>query len=162
MYVPPARPVDARRLLLAGAIGLTLWLGATFLWHVTYRQGISLAVILFLDQDFPALLGGLLLLTLAAPFAEGMGLRLPAPRARVIVPLILLFGLIAWAGHYWLFQNYSISRDEEVARFAAAYMREGLFARPIPAEWEAYRRAIMPEFSRAWARLITGRPHICR
>jgi hypothetical protein len=146
MYVSPARPVDARRLFLAGAIGLTLWLGATFLWHVTYRQGISLAVILFLDQDFPALMGGLLLLALAAPFAEGMGLRLPAPRARIIVPLILLFGLIAWAGHYWLFQNYAISRDEEVARFAAAYMREGLFARPIPAEWEAYRRAIMPEF----------------
>ena len=146
MYVPPARPIDARRLFLAGAIGLTLWLGATFLWHVTYRQGVSLAVILFLDQDFPALLGGLLLLTLAALFAEGMGFRLPKPRARVIVPLIVVFGLVAWAGHYWLFQNYSISRDEEVARFAAAYMREGLFARPIPAEWEAYRRAIMPEF----------------
>ena len=146
MYIPPSRPVAASRLFLAGAIGLTLWLGATFLWHVTYRQGISLPVILFLDQDFPALMGGLLLLTLAAPFAEGTGLRLPAPRARIIVPLILLFGLIAWAGHYWLFQNYSISRDEEVARFAAAYMREGLFARPIPAEWEAYRRAIMPEF----------------
>lgn len=146
MYVPPARPINARRLFLAGAIGLTLWLGATFLWHVTYRQGVSLAVILFLDQDFPALLGGLLLLTLAALFAEGMGFRLPKPRARVIVPLVVVFGLVAWAGHYWLFQNYSISRDEEVARFAAAYMREGLFARPIPAEWEAYRRAIMPEF----------------
>lgn len=146
MYAPPTRPINARRLFLAGAIGLTLWLGATFLWHVTYRQGISLAVILLLDQDFPALIVGLLLLTLAAPFAEGVGLRLPAPRARIIVPLILLFGLVAWAGHYWLFQNYSISRDEEVARFAAAYMREGLFARPIPAEWEPYRRAIMPEF----------------
>ena len=146
MYVPPARPINARRLFLAGAIGLTLWLGATFLWHVTYRQGVSLAVILFLDQDFPALLGGLLLLTLAALFAGGMAFRLPKPRARVIVPLIVVFGLVAWAGHYWLFQNYSISRDEEVARFAAAYMREGLFARPIPAEWEAYRRAIMPEF----------------
>lgn len=142
----PVRLVDSRRLFLAGAIGLTLWLGATFLWHVTYRQGISLAVILFLDQDFPALLGAILLLALAAPFAEGMGFRLPAPRARVIVPLILLLGLFAWAGHYWLFQDYAISRDEEVARFAAAYMREGLFARPIPPEWEPYRRAIMPEF----------------
>lgn len=50
----PASFFSARRLFLAGAIGLTLWLGATFLWHVTYRQGISLAVILFLDQDFPA------------------------------------------------------------------------------------------------------------
>jgi hypothetical protein len=48
--------VSARRLFLAGAIGLALWLGATFLWHVTWRQGVSLAVILFLDQDFPALI----------------------------------------------------------------------------------------------------------
>ena len=140
------RFVSARRLFLAGAIGLSLWLGATFLWHVTYRQGLSLAVILFLDQDFPALLMGLLLLTLAAPFAERTGFRLPLPKARIMVPIILLLGLLAWAGHYLLFQDYAISRDEEVARFAAAYMREGLFARPIPAQWEAYRRAIMPEF----------------
>ncbi|MFP5435349.1 MAG: MFS transporter, partial [Alphaproteobacteria bacterium] len=138
--------VSARRLFLAGAIGLTLWLGATFVWHVTWRQGISLPVILFLDQDFPLLLGSLFLLALAAPFAEGKGIRLPRPTARIIVPLVLLMGLAAWASHYALFQNYAISRDEEVARFAAAYMREGLFARPIPVEWEPYRRAIMPEF----------------
>ncbi|MBU0774860.1 MAG: MFS transporter [Alphaproteobacteria bacterium] len=142
----PASFFSARRLFLAGAIGLTLWLGATFLWHVTYRQGISLAVILFLDQDFPALIMPLLLLALAAPFAEGRGIILPRPTARIVVPLIVLMGLAAWAGHYALFQDYAISRDEEVARFAAAYMREGLFARPIPIEWEPYRRAIMPEF----------------
>ncbi|MEJ7934824.1 MFS transporter [Sphingobium sp. AN558] len=140
------RIVDARRLFLGGAVGLALWLGATFLWHVTYRQGISLPVILFLDQDFPALLIALLLLALAAPLAEGAGWHMPQPRARVIVPLVVLFGLVAWAGHYALFQNYAVSRDEEVARFAAAYMREGLFARPIPVQWEPYRRAIMPEF----------------
>lgn len=138
--------VSGRRLFLAGALGLALWLGATFLWHVTYRQGISLAVILFLDQDFPALFGAALLLALAAPFAEGRGIRLPAPTAGIVLPLILLLGIAAWLGHYALFQDYAISRDEEVARFAAAYMREGLFARPIPPEWEAYRRAIMPEF----------------
>ncbi|MBA4089991.1 MAG: MFS transporter [Sphingobium sp.] len=141
-----SRIVSARRLFLAGAIGLALWLGATFLWHVTYRQGISLAVILLLDQDFPALLGSLLLLALAAPWAEGKGIALPRPTARIVVPLIVLLGMAAWAGHYALFQDYAISRDEEVARFAAAYMREGLFARPIPVEWEPYRRAIMPEF----------------
>ncbi|MFC3441358.1 MFS transporter [Sphingobium rhizovicinum] len=142
----PARHVSARRLFLAGAIGLALWLGVTFLWHVTYRQGLSLPVILLLDQDFPALSGSVLLLALAAPWAEGKGFALPAPTARIVVPLILLLGMVAWAGHYALFQDYSISRDEEVARFAAAYMREGLFARPIPIEWEPYRRAIMPEF----------------
>lgn len=138
--------VGARRLFLAGALGLGLWLGITFVWHVTYRQGISLPVVLLLDQDFPALLGSLFLLALAALVAEGRGFALPAPTARVVVPLIVLLGVAAWAGHYSLFQDYAISRDEEVARFAAAYMREGLFARPIPVQWEPYRRAIMPEF----------------
>nr|WP_301287276.1 MFS transporter [Sphingobium sp. OAS761] len=133
-------------MFLAGAIGLALWLVATFLWHVTYRQGISLPVILFLDQDFPALAGSILLMALAVPFAEGRGIALPPPTARIVVPLIVLLCIAAWAGHYALFQDYAVSRDEEVARFAAAYMREGLFARPIPPEWEPYRRAIMPEF----------------
>src|SRR3546814_1869503 len=63
-------------------------------------------------------------------------------RTDTLFPYTTLFR----SGHYWLFQDYSISRDEEVARFAAAYMREGFLARPIPMEWEAYRRAIMPEF----------------
>ena len=138
--------MDARRLFLLGALGLAFWLYATFLWHVTYRHGVSLAVILLLDQDLPALLGALALMALAAPWAEGKGFHLPPPTARIVVPLVVLLGLAAWAGHYALFQDYAISRDEEVARFAAAYMREGLFARPIPTEWEPYRRAIMPEF----------------
>lgn len=141
-----ARGIDPARLFLAAAIGLTLWLGATFLWHVTYGHGVSLPVILFLDQDFPVLLGALLALTLAAPLARGGAMALPEPSARVVVPVILLLGLTAWAGHYALFQDYAISRDEEVARFAAAYLREGMIARPIPPEWVPYRRAIMPEF----------------
>jgi hypothetical protein len=142
----PGSFVSARRLFLAGALCLTLWVLGTFLWHVTYRQGISLAVILLLDQDLPALLGALALLALAAPWAEGRGFSLSPPTARIVIPLVVLLGLAAWTGHYALFQDYAISRDEEVARFAAAYMREGLFARPIPIEWEPYRRAIMPEF----------------
>jgi hypothetical protein len=140
------RLVSARGLFLGGAIGLALWLGLTFVWHVTWRQGISLPVILFLDQDFPILLGALFLLTLAVPFADGRAFGLPLPRARIVIPFILLLCLAAWAGHYLLFQDYAISRDEEVARIAAAYMREGMLSRPIPPEWEPYRRAIMPEF----------------
>lgn len=142
--------IDPARLFLGAAIGLTLWVGASFLWHVTYAKGVSLPVTLFLDQDFPVLLLGVLALTLLAPLARGhgpgQGLELPPPTARIVVPVILLLGLSAWAGHYIVFQDYAISRDEEVARFAAAYLREGRIARPIPPEWIAYRRAIMPEF----------------
>ncbi|MDX3900150.1 MAG: MFS transporter [Sphingobium sp.] len=141
-----ARSIDPARLFLAAAMGLTLWLGATFLWHVTYGRGMSLPVILLLDQDFPLLLAGALALALATPLTRGEGPALPAPRARAVVPIILALGLTAWAGHYALFQDYALSRDEEVARFAAAYLREGMIGRPIPDEWIPYRRAIMPEF----------------
>jgi hypothetical protein len=140
------RGIDPARLFLAGAIGLTLWVGATFLWHITYRYGTSLPAILFVEQDFPILLVGLFALALCAPLARGGAPGLPPPTVRIVVPLILLLGLSAWAGHYALFQDYALSRDEEVARFAAAYLREGMIARPIPPEWAPYRRAIMPEF----------------
>ena len=58
-----------------------------------------------------------------------------------------LFGTFGAADVYFApvvsrFISYQIA----VPGFAAAYMREGLFARPIPIEWEPYRRAIMPEF----------------
>ncbi|MEJ7925206.1 MFS transporter [Sphingobium sp. AN641] len=141
-----AQGIDPRRLLLASAVGLTLWVGATFLWHVTWGTGMTLAVMLLLDQDFPALLIGILALVLLTPLGVGGSWKLPPPTARTVLPLVVLFALAAWAGHYLLFQDYALSRDEEVARFAAAYLKDGMLARPIPPEWQLYRRAIMPEF----------------
>ena len=141
------RPISANRFFLVSAAGLTLWLLAAFLWHFTFGHGRELPHILFLDQDMGALLLALAGMTLLAPLAGGGGSwQLPAPDARIVLPLILLFALWSWAGHYLVFQDYALSRDEEVAEFAAAYMRDGLLARPIPAEWLDYRRAIMPEF----------------
>ncbi|MBB3980848.1 hypothetical protein GGR44_000479 [Sphingobium fontiphilum] len=145
-----ARGVDPRRVMLAGALAIILWAGGAFLWHLTFGRGLSLAVILFLGQDFPALLAGAMALALAAPFVigrrGGAALAFPAPNARTVLPLIALMALAAWAGHYLVFQDYILSRDEEVARFAAAYMKDGMIGRPIPPEWQLYRRAIMPEF----------------
>jgi len=60
--------------------------------------------------------------------------------------LLIAFALIAWSGHYWLFSDYSLSRDEEMAEFAAWSLSLGWLGRPIPPEWIDYCRAIMPEF----------------
>jgi hypothetical protein len=42
-----------------------------------------------------------------------------AAKPRIVLPAIAAFALLAWSGRYWLFGNYSLSRDEEVAEFAA-------------------------------------------
>ncbi len=142
------RPVglSPARLYLLATGGFIVWLILTMLWHFTFGHGRELAHIQFLGQDFPALLIAILGLLFLSPLASGKAPELPAPTWKIVLPLILLFALWSWAGHYIVFQDYAISRDEEVADFAAAYMRDGLLARPIPPQWIAYRRAIMPEF----------------
>lgn len=133
-------------------------LGAALLVHVTFAKVRNIPEIFFVDQDFPALLGALAVLALLTPFASSMrGFATPAPNWKRIGLLILLMLLIAWAGRYLVFQNFSLSRDEEMAEFAAAYMRDGRLAWPIPYDWIDYRRAIVPEFfspfgaTRYWA-----------
>jgi hypothetical protein len=143
----PTRPIDSGRLFLATAAGVTLWLLAAFLLHFTVAGGRQIGHVLFLDQDFPALLIGILGLVLLSIWAGGgRDIALPRPVFRMVGPLVLLAVLWSWAGHYLVFQDYVLSRDEEAAEFASAYLRDGLLARPIPIEWLDYRRAIISEF----------------
>lgn len=138
--------IEPGRLFLASAGGVTLWLILVFGWHFTWGRGVSLPTIFFMRQDFPALLIGIVGLILLAPLAGQGQWNPPAPRARIVVPIILLAGLWAWIGRDLVFHGYALSRDEEVAEFAAGYLRDGMIARPIPPDLLAYRRAIMPEF----------------
>jgi hypothetical protein len=149
---------QTRGWLLEWAFAFAMLLGAAFLVHVTFASARNIPDIFFLDQDFPALIASLAALALLAPWASQRGsISLPAPNWKRVGVLILLAMLIAWAGRYLVFQDYSLSRDEEMAEFAASYMREGKLAWPIPQEWIAYRRAIIPEFfspfgaARFWA-----------
>jgi hypothetical protein len=140
------RPIDPGRFLLAAAGAISLWLIGLLLFYFTFGHGRQITHILFLDQDFPALLLALTGIVLFSPLSRSIAVELPQPAARLVLPLILLCALWSWAGHYLVFQDYALSRDEEVAEFGAAYLRDGLLARPIPPEWIEYRRAIMPEF----------------
>lgn len=138
-------------LVLLSALGIAMWTGATWGWQAWHRSGQALPDLLFRTQDMPALLMVMLGLILCVPFVndahqgsarDGGWARNP----RTIISLVLIFAALAWAGRYVIFQDYALSRDEEVAEFAASYMREWMIARPIPAQWVDYRRAIMPEF----------------
>ena len=145
-------PSSAARLLLASAGLLALWLGAAWLIEILWLNGQTLPYVLFRRQDMPALLlaigglltaGALLWRERGAPGERGGDWAL---KGRVVGALITLFALAAWAARYALFGDYALSRDEQVAEFGAATLRDGLIGRPIPAEWIDYRRAIMPEF----------------
>ncbi|MPT47495.1 MAG: MFS transporter [Sphingobium sp.] len=141
-------------LMVLSGLAIFLWAGLSWGIEVLWLRGASLGHGLFSTQDFPALLlggatlAGLGLFTGRARvtyWTGGLDWRL-ALRGSVVVGLVLAFAVIAWAGRYWLFGDYSLSRDEQVAEFGAAALRHGGIGWPIPAEWLDYRRAIMPEF----------------
>ena len=139
------------RFLLAAMAALTLWVLLTFAARISVGEPWLLPHLLFMHQDFPALLGAIAAMVLAAPFVKARGAGtgeswIDRPDTRLLLFAVAAFCIWSWAGHYLVFHDYAMSRDEEVAEFAAAYMRDGLIARPIPPELAEYRRAIMPEF----------------
>ncbi len=133
---------------LLGGVAALLWLALAWGVEIAALGSRSLGAYLFRHQDMPALLlggGALALLGLFVGRARA-GRWEWAGRARVILPLIAGFALTVWAGRHVVFDDYALSRDEQVAEFAAAAMRHGGLGWPIPPEWIAWRRAIMPEF----------------
>lgn len=135
-------------LALLGGLSVLLWLALAWWVEVERLQTQSLAMFLFGTQDVFALLcggGALAVFSLVAGRQRPLSWRW-ARDWRAVGALILLFALAAWAGHYWLLDDYALSRDEQVAEFGAAALRHGWLGWPIPPEWIEYRRAIMPEF----------------
>jgi len=135
-------------LLLLSAVLAALWLGLSWGIEVEALKGRTLGHHLFKIQDMPALLlgaGALLIAAFIVRLAPAASVRW-ASDGRLVAVLLVAFVSLAWLGHYWLFGGYSLSRDEEVAEFAARSLSLGWLGRPIPAEWIEYRRAIIPEF----------------
>lgn len=138
-------------LLISGALAL-LWMALAWAVEIEALEGQALGHHLFLLQDRMALtLGGgaLILAGLLAGGGKAYDWRW-ARNGWLVGGGIMLFALAAWAGRYWLMDDYALSRDEQVAEFAAAAMRHGWLGWPIPPEWREYRRAIMPEFFSAY------------
>ncbi|MGE4410397.1 MAG: MFS transporter [Sphingobium sp.] len=135
-------------LAVLSGLAVLLWLALAWSVEIEAFASRSLGAFLFRRQDVPALaLGGgaLMLLGLFVGKARPSSWCW-AGEAGIMLPLILIFAAVAWVGRYWLFGDYALSRDEQVAEFAAAALRHGWLGWPIPPEWIDYRRAIMPEF----------------
>lgn len=141
---------SASRLFLLSALGIGAWLAVAYGWEIWWRGGAAIGPMLFREQDLPALILGLCGLIGAAVVARGSARAEPHVRwtgdPRCVVGLIVLLVIACRLGVDLLFAGYALSRDEEVAMVGAATLRDGLIGRPIPPEWVAFRRDIMPEF----------------
>lgn len=110
-------------------------------------QGGNLAILMFRADDLPALGIGALVLVALALLRPVWRRQLPAIRpAWVAAAAALLVLLLCWAGGRLVFGGYALTRDEFCADFDAAILATGRLFATIPAEWQAYSHALMPQF----------------
>lgn len=136
----------ARLLFLGSTLFVAAWLGLVFVFHFAFSRSYALPHMFMVMQDRYVLIAAVVfLLVMALPrFERGGTARMPHPA--LVASGILLVALAAWAGHYWVFDGYSLSRDEQMAEFATFYLREGRLGMPVPPEWRDYVRGINPIF----------------
>ncbi|HET8611780.1 MAG TPA: hypothetical protein VFL92_03335 [Sphingomonas sp.] len=144
--MPQGRRLRADHVLLAGGAGILLLMLAVGVISFPFRQH-TVAHIFFVRQDVAILsLQALTLLALGWIGVEGAP-RAPAlPSGRWIALLILCAVAIGWAGHYLIFQGYSLTADEQSADIAAAAIRHGGIGYPVPPDLRPYAAAMMPQY----------------
>ena len=156
---PSGRPLALAIALVAGGLlclGLS-WGG--WMWHLKDKPGRGISEYLFARQDmwmldaqaFALIVAGFAVAAVAlrrsarAP-AMRSGIR-PSRRMDWLIGVgILLAVLIGWLGRSWVFHGYSVSRDELMVEMTAGAVAHGMIGWPIPADWLAFRRAMLPEF----------------
>lgn len=110
-------------------------------------QGNNLSVQLFRSQDLGVLVlaGGVLLLLGLTGYAPAPPRLRLSPRLLVITAAVLAL-LVAWAGTWQVFGGYALTRDEIAADFDAAFLAKGMLIAPVPAQWQPFAQALMPQF----------------
>jgi hypothetical protein len=135
---------DLRRaaLVLAGALivlaGFAAWTAPPMLPRLY-----------FMRQD-SFVLAGLVALLLASDLFRPASSRVRLPNVvltrRMVVAGAALAALILWAATYLLFDNYPLTRDEQMVAFDVAIFSHGLLAAPLAPEWRHYAEALTPAF----------------
>jgi len=139
----------ADRVLLAGGAGILLLMLAIGVISFPFRQH-TVAHVFFARQDAAILLlQAMTLLALGWIGVSGASRVRGLPSGRWVLLLILGAVAIGWAGHYLVFQGYSLTADEQSADIAAAAIRQGHFGYPIPPELRPYAKAMMPQYVNA-------------
>jgi hypothetical protein len=59
---------------------------------------------------------------------------------------VAVAALLLWGATYLLFDNYPLSRDEQMVAFDVAVFRSGHLAAPLAQEWRHYAEALTPAF----------------
>lgn len=59
---------------------------------------------------------------------------------------VAVAALLLWGATYLLFDNYPLSRDEQMVAFDVAVFRSGYLAAPLAQEWRHYAEALTPAF----------------
>src|ERR1700676_1409887 len=114
-------------------------------------EGFGWFTAFFFEQDMlwlaaiALLLCGLGLGRLSATRPSGVSAVLRRPRASiaVVAVLVLICGL---GGTDIVFRGYHLSRDEELAQFAATTFRGGMALAPVAPEWRRFADALEPRF----------------
>jgi hypothetical protein len=102
-----------------------------------------------LHQDgFAAAALAALLLAFCLPGTDRAVPRLPKVRLTMGTVLIgaTVLALLLWGATYLLFDNYPLSRDEQMAVFDMEVFRHGQLAAPLAPEWRRYADALTPAF----------------
>jgi hypothetical protein len=135
---------DLRRRALVLACVLVM-LAAIAAWTAP----LMLPRLYFVHQDSLVLVG-LAALLLAADLSRSRTSAVWLPNVvltrRTVVVGAALAALILWAGTYLLFDNYPLTRDEQMAVFDMEVFRHGWLAAPLAPEWRRYAEALIPAF----------------
>ena len=87
------------------------------------------------------LVAGSVQLTLRSP---GLPAWLLSKRMLLLAGTIIV--LVLWAGTYALFDNYPLTRDEQMVLFDTQVFRSLQLAAPVPQEWRSFLSALNPAF----------------
>jgi hypothetical protein len=140
--------------LLVSALLVGGWDALTWYRRVLHARTIWVSEYLFVRQDvwvlgayaLALLLLGLWTLRAREKPQSVFSRRQSATGPWLVLVCAIACVIVARLGRDLVFHGYSPSRDEVMVELASAYLAQGRMGWPVPAEWQAFHRAMMPEF----------------
>lgn len=136
----PIYPKTPEVVLRRGALTLAALLGGSWLFALLF--GLNWLPLVYLETQDTALLAGgavgLVALGLLARYAGGAA---PALSTRLLVGAGLAAAFAAYLGSWLVMQRYGVSRDEQLADFAASHFMRGQFGLRVPDDMRPVARA---------------------
>lgn len=135
----PTMPVILRKSAL-----VTLALAAIGSWWLRDRGISGIQDYYFFNQDLPLLLLGGAAMFIAAPMSSTEASEATPLHPRTVIALTVAASALAYIGTWIVMDRYAMSRDEDMADFAARYMQHGLLGLPIPTKLHDLGKASLP------------------